>query len=130
LYASSGTGTAATVVSDHGVGLVAIGSEATAAQVLTSSTGSPALEARIDNAANARGAVEASTSGTGAAIVGVSAKGRGGLFYGKAASLRLYPGATATHPAAGARGDLYVDTSGRLWYCKTTGNPATWTQLA
>jgi hypothetical protein len=70
------------------------------------------------------------TSPNGAGVVGTSANGRGAVLYGKAAHLRLYPAPTSTHPTAGARGDVYVDSSGRLWYCKTGGSPGTWIQLA
>jgi hypothetical protein len=70
------------------------------------------------------------TSPNGIGVLGTSANGRGAVLYGKAAHLRLYPAPTSSHPSAGARGDLYVDSSGRLWYCKTGGNPGTWKQIA
>jgi hypothetical protein len=68
---------------------------------------------------------------TDAASVGVrggSATGRGGLFSGKLAQLRLNPTRLqATHPSSGATGDFFVDASGRLWFCK---GATTWVQLA
>jgi hypothetical protein len=39
----------------------------------------------------------------------------------------LIPTTTATHPASGLAGDLYVDNAKRLWFCKG-GN--TWVQVA
>jgi hypothetical protein len=69
------------------------------------------------------------THGLGAAIRGdASVNGRGGVFSGAQAQVRLVPDAKAkTHPAKGLAGDLFVDASHRLWFCK---NPGTWVQLA
>jgi hypothetical protein len=74
-------------------------------------------------------------AGTGKAGVGVSASGsgaggRGGVFAGPAAQVRLSPGPLATHPRSGSRGDLYADAKGRLWFCKTGGSTASWHQIA
>ena len=51
-------------------------------------------------------------------VVGRSATGRGGVFIGKAAQLRLVPSTAASHPASGAVGDLFLDAHKRLWLCK------------
>jgi hypothetical protein len=75
-------------------------------------------------------AVRASATGTGSGIYATSTSGRGGTFQGPVAAARLMPGKLATYPKAGSIGDLYVDTTGRLWFCKKTGNPATWKQIA
>jgi hypothetical protein len=32
-------------------------------------------------------------------------------------------------PTSGHRGDLYADSTGRLWFCKTSGAQATWKQI-
>jgi len=56
--------------------------------------------------------------------------GRGGVFSGTAAQAQLIPGALASHPRSGSRGDLYADKNGRLWFCKKTGNTAVWHQIA
>jgi hypothetical protein len=60
-------------------------------------------------------------------VRGTSPAGRGGVFKGGAAQVKLLPSAAATHPASGQRGDLFVDNSGRLWFCKGS---TTWKQLA
>ena len=70
--------------------------------------------------------------GSGVGGVGVrgyssSSGGRGGSFTGKAAQVRLEPSAESTHPRSGKPGDLFVDKSHRLWFCK---GGTTWTQLA
>jgi hypothetical protein len=62
----------------------------------------------------------------GLGVNGISAKGRGGAFAGKAAAVRLVPTTAATHPSSGLGGDLYVDTSKRLWFCK---GGTTWVQI-
>jgi hypothetical protein len=71
---------------------------------------------------------DAFTSGAG--VSGTSTSGRGGQFQGAAAAIRLVPTTASSHPTPGQAGDLVVDSSGRLWFCKKTGNPGTWTQLA
>jgi hypothetical protein len=60
-------------------------------------------------------------------IHGTSPTGRGGVFEGKTAQLRLSPSSDQSHPDSGAKGDLFVDTSGRLWFCKHDTN---WVRLA
>lgn len=64
------------------------------------------------------------TSGVGAFGEGA----RGGAFVGSHANVRLVPDSLAvSHPAVGKAGDLYVDKSHRLSYCK---GGTTWRQLA
>ena len=60
-------------------------------------------------------------------VRGTSTTGRGGLFKGKAAQLRLVPSSAASHPASGQLGDLFLDSNKRLWFCK---GGTTWTQIA
>jgi hypothetical protein len=55
-----------------------------------------------------------SKSGNG--VVGTSLSARGGVFTGGAAQIRLTPGNAATPPSTGQNGDLYVDSTGRLWF--------------
>jgi hypothetical protein len=63
-------------------------------------------------------------------VRGMSDTGRGGVFSGGAAQVRLMPGSKSTHPASGNRGDLYADSLGRLWFCKVPGARAHWHQIA
>lgn len=101
-----------------------------------------AVLATITNPANSNASIGAATKGTGAALYGVQssptatgaavvgtagAKGRGGKFSGGASSVTLVPSTGATHPPSGAPGDLYVDSTKRLWFCK---GATTWKQLA
>jgi hypothetical protein len=51
-------------------------------------------------------------------VFGESVEGRGGRFKGKKAQIRLHPSTDATHPTSGSGGDLFVDASKRLWFCK------------
>ena len=60
-------------------------------------------------------------------VLGVSTNGRGGAFSGKQAQVQLLASTATSHPSSGARGDLFVDNSGRLWFCK---GGTTWRQLA
>ena len=74
---------------------------------------------------NASG-VFARVAGEGAGVEGRSDNGRGGVFTGKLAQVRLSPGVGTTHPTGGSRGDLYCDRTGRLWFCK---GPNRWAQV-
>jgi hypothetical protein len=62
-----------------------------------------------------------------AGVYGVSGSGRGGVFKGNLAQLKLLPSSHVTHPASGQRGDFFVDKSGRLWFCK---GGTTWVKVA
>ncbi len=75
-------------------------------------------------------AISATSAQTGAGIKAASSKGRGAIFGGKtAAQVQLTPG-NSSHPTSGQMGDLYADSTGRLWYCKKSGSSATWKQIA
>jgi len=79
---------------------------------------------------SASGVIVTSNSGTGPGIKATGVNGRGGIFAGSLAQVQLSPGSKSTHPTTGTRGDLYADSTGRLWFCKTTGSKATWHQIA
>ncbi|HWE61621.1 MAG TPA: DUF4082 domain-containing protein [Chloroflexota bacterium] len=65
---------------------------------------------------NASGATGITAFGS---TIGVSGGGsRGGVFSGQAAQVQLAQGSAATHPTSGAAGDLYVDSTARLWFCR------------
>ena len=67
-------------------------------------------------------------SATGEGGPGISASGtRGGTFVGNVAQLQLQPSALPSHPAHGEPGDLFVDASHRLWFCK---GGTRWSQVA
>jgi hypothetical protein len=68
----------------------------------------------------------ADTDSRSVGVHGKSRTGRGGLFDGKRAQLRLLPSAAATHPVSGVLGDLFLDKNQRLWFCKGC---TTWKQL-
>ncbi len=78
------------------------------------------------NTKNGKGA-SGVAPGTGSGVYGQSDMGRGGLFYGLKAQVRLQPTASASHPHSGQAGDLYVDHNHRLWFCKGGTN---WKQIA
>jgi hypothetical protein len=66
----------------------------------------------------------------GSGVVGRSGRGRGGVFYGARAAVQLIPSSATAAPTDGETGDLLVDATGRLWFCKQGGTTATWVQLA
>lgn len=85
---------------------------------------------QITDSTKVQSAVRGSTAGSGAGVEGTSRMGRGGVFKGQAAQVKLIPSSATTKPATGQRGDLFVDSTGRLWYCKTANSTTGWTQLA
>lgn len=87
------------------------------------------VSAVVSNPANTASVVFASTNGTGNVVEArTSGMGRAGVFQGGVAQVRLVPSTLGpTHPTTGARGDLFCDKYGRLWFCK---GGTTWTQLA
>jgi hypothetical protein len=61
-----------------------------------------------------------------------SAHGYGGVFKGGRAPLWLVPQFSATgFPSSGshARGELFADTAGNLWYCAAGGSPGRWRKV-
>jgi hypothetical protein len=82
------------------------------------------------NANSSTGFGVLATNNAGIGVRGASTGGRGGQFAGAAAQVQLVPGSKNTHPTSGHRGDLYADSTGRLWFCKTSGTTATWHQIA
>jgi hypothetical protein len=58
-----------------------------------------------------------------------AAPARGAVFSGTKAQIRLAPSKSSTHPTSGRRGDLFVDSTGRLWFCRSGGKTATWKQV-
>lgn len=64
--------------------------------------------------------------GTGVYGSALQDDGRGGVFGGRAAQLRLLP-QDGPHPATGELGDLFLDAAGDLWLCK---GGTTWKQVA
>ncbi len=129
LASSGGSGTG--VQATGGTGVSAGGST-----VGLSASGPTAVRASgTSTGVSASGPTGVHGSGSGTAGVGVKGNGagsggRGGIFAGKAAQVKLSPGTLGTHPKSGQRGDLYADNKGRLWFCKTGGNTALWHQIA
>jgi hypothetical protein len=72
----------------------------------------------------------AQNNAAGPGIYGTSANGRGGVFDGSQAAIRLVPSSHPSHPRNGEVGDLVLDAAHRLWFCKRGGNPAVWKRLA
>lgn len=70
------------------------------------------------------------SSAAGNALQATSDGGRGIVSSSKLAQLQLTPGKQTSHPKAGEAGDLFVDKSARLWFCKVGGATATWKQIA
>jgi hypothetical protein len=129
----------AIAASASGAGVLGIRSSASGAgavSIQSSVSGSGAVGISSSNSGAGPGVRGTSGFGTGVAgissggagIVGASTHNRGGLFSGGPAQVQLVPSKTAkTHPTSGKAGDLFVDKSKRLWFCKGGTN---WKQLA
>ena len=70
------------------------------------------------------------SNGNGPGLIANSKKGRGVVAQGAIAQLRLVPSTDKTHPTSGLRGDLFVDSSARLWFCIQGGGHAKWKMIA
>jgi hypothetical protein len=137
--ATSGIGVVGRGGSGHGgTGVQGIGDEigvdGTSAGIGVRAAGMTAVQANGQNVGVLGDGVNIGLFGASTKIGvrgnGSGGGGRGGVFSGVAAQVHLAPGAGATHPKSGKRGDLYADKNGRLWFCKKTGNPALWHQIA
>jgi hypothetical protein len=71
------------------------------------------------------GVVGIATGGIG--VYGHDNQGRGGVFGGRAAQIRLLPSPANKPPDTGSKGDFFVDSAGRLWFCRGSLG---WTRLA
>jgi hypothetical protein len=67
------------------------------------------------------------TASNGVALHAYGVSGRGILTEGARAQLRLVPGSAASHSKSGQAGDLFVDSTNRLWFCK---GKTTWVKVA
>jgi hypothetical protein len=125
---TNATNTAIEAISGTGFGLHAesTGSGWSSIAALKENSGSAVLGHCVDPSSGFA-AIDAWTAGTGAAVHGESGKGRGGQFKGKKAQVRLDPSSAGTHPGSGAAGDLFVDASNRLWFCR---GGSSWRRLA
>lgn len=83
---------------------------------------------------NAIGVFGAGGDGHSDGVYGIGAgEGYGGQFASGFAPLRLVPAsAGAGHPTDDQHkvGEFYVDSQGSLFYCKVSGTPGSWVQLA
>jgi hypothetical protein len=102
-------------------------SEPDAAAVPDTSASPSVVNASITSTS---GVIVTSNAGTGPGIKATGQNGRGGIFAGDLAQVQLTAGSKSSHPTGGTRGDLYADSKGRLWFCKSTGSKATWKQIA
>jgi hypothetical protein len=60
-------------------------------------------------------------------VHGTSPAGRGGIFKGGTAQIKLVASSKVNDPLPGQLGDLFLDKNKRLWLCKGGSN---WKQLA
>jgi len=130
MYAHSISGYGLKVESVHNYGIAAQSDENYA--VYGTSVTSYALVGLSDSSigvvgmSSTGGGVFGQAGSTAPGVEGRSSEGRGGLFGGKAAQVRLVPSAAASHPSSGAAGDIFLDKSKRLWLCKGGTN---WVRL-
>ncbi|HEX9035032.1 MAG TPA: hypothetical protein VF834_24585 [Streptosporangiaceae bacterium] len=112
------------------IGLAIQGNGAGTAGGISGSSGSGTGVA--GSSTSGKGVVGTSSSNTGVSGVSTSGTGvggtgkHGGVFTGTVAQIQLKPAATA-HPHAGSKGDLFVDSSAHLWFCR---GGTTWVKLA
>jgi hypothetical protein len=71
---------------------------------------------------NATGATGVTALGDTIGVAASSTTGRGVVAAGTAAQIQLTPGSAGTHPASGAAGDIYVDSTAQPWFCQGGAN--------
>ncbi|MFC0540229.1 hypothetical protein [Kutzneria chonburiensis] len=104
--ANEGYGVRGLATTTQGTGVIGIAVQRSGQQVTPAAvTGDADAETGVQGVSN-------SANG----VVGTSLSARGRVFTGGAAQIRLTPGNAATPPAGGQNGDLYVDSTGRLWF--------------
>jgi hypothetical protein len=105
--------------------------DVTAAEATADNFAAAASSASVINAtlSSSAAVVAGANSSTGPGVQGSSKSGRGGVFSGALAQVHLTPGGSSTHPRTGQAGDLYVDKTGRLWFCLKTGSRTGWKQI-
>lgn len=120
--------------STSGAGVCAVGGNtgvlANAPTAVSATSSASSGHAFVGTAASSQPGALMTNNGSGVGLQVTAKTGRGATFKGGAAQIRLLPGPRSSHPTGGSRGDLYADTSGRLWYCKVGGSTATWHQIA
>ena len=123
LLGSSDTGVGAQGQSTSSFGVVGTSTATNRAAVLGRSD---ANSTGVIGASQADGnSTPASLAKTG--VYGYAPTGRGVVAVGGKAQLRLVPSAAGSHPGSGSAGDLFVDSAGRLSFCKGGNN---WVLLA
>jgi hypothetical protein len=135
VYGFSSSGTGVWAASGTGTGVFDVGGSSTLPAVVGHSTNrNTGVQGYSGNAATlpvgqGKRGVEgyADTDDASAGVRGTSPTGRGGIFKGPHSTAEADPCIRHHAPTSGDRGDLYVDTSGRLWFCKGS---TTWVQLA
>jgi hypothetical protein len=125
--AVTATGGTTGVTASGTTAVKATGSGATGVAVVAASASSTTAIKATNTGTGA--ALNANNTGPGACVQATSTNGRGGSFAGKAAQIQLVAGTGATHPTSGKTGDLYVDNTARLWFCKVGGTTATWVKI-
>ncbi len=116
VISNSGHGPGVSVSSLTGNAIVAVANNATVVQATASSVHS-AVHGLSQN---------------GVAVQGESVSGYGGDFSGGRAPLVLRAATTAGAPATGnhTTGELFVDSTGKLFFCSASGAPGTWKQVS
>jgi hypothetical protein len=90
-----------------------------------------AVNALIEDNTSPSDALNASTSGTGTAVRGISLGGYGGQFEGGKSQLRIVPKGSVGKPSSGAhiKGEIYMDSKSSLFVCTAAGTPGTWKKI-
>jgi hypothetical protein len=125
--------------SSSGVGVLAVSDSATGLQARGGSFGVDALSTLGTGVRGiSQGQIQKAPDGGfvtpyPAGVYGEGQYVYGGQFSGAFAPLRLLPSTTEkSHPSSGPHlvGELFVDSTGSLWFCKAAGTPGTWVKLA
>jgi len=134
LYADGGTGVGAYATSsgNDGIGVLAqCAAGGVAVMALFPGAGIPATgDCAIHGDGSSVGGIRG-LSTTSYGVSGSSVHGIGGTFTGGQAQLHLTPSGRSGKPTSGAhdKGDLYLDSTGKLFICTESGTPGHWARV-
>ncbi len=122
-------------LSNSGVGVSGVGVQGSTGVTGTSDSGPGVLgtDEGTGTGIGLTGTLTNPSNGSPALVGSTVGSGVGGMFAAPNAQIQLIPSTLSTHPTSGAVGELMVDATGRLWYCKATKKgdaKGVWVQLA
>ena len=129
-HGTSGFGIVGDGKGEGGAGVLGRNNDGTGVHGKSSKTGYGGVTAEHTGTAG-YGVIGLGKGATGAGVLGRNNAGYGGQFEGGKAQLKLKPAGSVDKPTSGAhtRGEIYMDSAGKLFVCTADGTPGTWRRV-